>query len=43
MIAADRQREVLEVEIGAARQRIDQKLAGCVHGAGILPTGCDFV
>ena len=37
MIAPDRQRQVLEVEVGPPRQGVDQKLAGSVHGAVILP------
>jgi len=37
MIAPDRQRQVLEVEIGPPRQGIDQKLAGSIHGGRILP------
>jgi hypothetical protein len=43
VVATDRQRKVLEVEVGPARQRVDQKLTGGVHGTGILPTGSDFV
>ena len=43
MVAADRQRKVLEVEVWPARQRIDQKLAGCVHGGDILPRDRGFV
>ena len=43
VVATDRQRKLLEVEIGPARQRIDQKLTGSVHGIGILPLGSDSV
>ena len=43
MVAADRQRKVLEVKVRPARQRIDQKLAGCVHSDDILAGDHDFV
>ena len=43
VIAANGQGQVLEIEIRPTRQSIDQYFAGCVHDAGILPAGDDFV
>ena len=43
MIAADRQREVLEIEVRPSRQSIDQYFAGCIHSACILPAADVFV